>query len=162
MSTPNFLLVSHWSKLIENFQYSPLEFYKLTEEALKRRQIPDIKISRIQLKESHIFSAKREYLRIERDDILIDVGAAPFGTGFFVSERVGIDMRPGCLGICLGPFYRFFFKPDSYHRIDLIIMYQTAVHCAVLEVMDGIISEKGLTPLSELERKPVMHSLLGQ
>lgn len=161
MSTPNFLLVSHWSKLIENFQFSPKEYYSMTQEAMKRREIPDIKVSRIQLSESHMFSAKREYLRVTRGDIIIDIGAAPFGTGFFVSARVGIDMRPGCLGMCLGPLYRFFYKPDLYHRIDLVIMYQTAVHSAVLEVMDSIIKDKSLTPLTELERKPVMHGLMG-
>ena len=59
-------VVSHWAKLIEDFQTSPLELYAAIEEAIKRRQIPNVEISRVDWNEGGVFSVKREYLRIAR------------------------------------------------------------------------------------------------
>lgn len=57
----------------------------------------------------------------------------------------------------LGTLYTWLFKPGTYYRLDSMQMFQTAVHNAVLEVIDGLTSEKGLRALSESERKPIMH-----
>lgn len=79
------LVISHWYKLMENFQASPKEFYASVEEALKRRQVPDIVLSRIDWKEGGVLSAKREYLRVKRKKLTFDICGAPFGNGFFFS-----------------------------------------------------------------------------
>lgn len=76
---------SHWSKLLEGMQASSQEFYVSVEEAVKKRQIPDAKISRVDWHEGGMFSAKREYLRVERGRYMFDICAAPFGNGFFMS-----------------------------------------------------------------------------
>jgi len=206
-------IVSHWSKLFENFQASPLAFYQAVESALLKREIPDSKNSRIDHKEAGVLSAKREYLRVQREKLLFDIGAAPFGTGFFVSWWL-VDEFPrlnplvkiaavfglflvaiflvvpagmvlgsilflallfGGLAVAnsnasignfddrvvralplIGALYNWLFKPDTYYRIDSMKMFQTAVHNAVLEVIDAMTAEKGLRALSESERKPVM------
>jgi hypothetical protein len=79
-------VLSHWCKLFENLQMAPLEFYTTIEQAVKRREIPNIEISRVDWSESGIFSARREYLRISRGRHVFDICGAPFGTGFFVSS----------------------------------------------------------------------------
>ena len=79
-------VLSHWCKLFENLQMAPLEFYATIEQAVKRREIPNIEISRVDWSESGIFSARREYLRISRGRHVFDICGAPFGTGFFVSS----------------------------------------------------------------------------
>lgn len=56
----------------------------------------------------------------------------------------------------IGWLYERLFKPITYYRIDTMLMFQKAVHNAVLEVLDAMTTEKGLRMLSELERKPVM------
>ena len=78
-------VVSHWSKLIEGFQASPLAFYAAVEEALARRQVPETKNSRTDYREAGLLSANREYLHVTRDKLAFDICGAPFGTGFFVS-----------------------------------------------------------------------------
>ncbi len=78
-------VVSHWSKLIEGFQASPLAFYAAVEEALARRQVPETKNSRVDYREAGLLSANREYLQVTRDKLAFDICGAPFGTGFFVS-----------------------------------------------------------------------------
>ena len=62
-----------------------MEFYASVEQAITRRQIPNCHLSRVEFKEG-IGSARREYLRALRGEHVVDIGAAPFGTGFFFSS----------------------------------------------------------------------------
>lgn len=160
-------VLSHWSTLIQGFQYSPQHFYQQVTEAIERRQIPNARIDRIQFKESHLLSAKREYLRINcKNDFYFAVCAAPFGTGFFISYW---QLQPpdGCLSALFAPFpilsgiAKAMVKPWTYFRIDTVTMFQTATHSAVLDVVDSITSgAQGVRGLLESERKPVMREFL--
>lgn len=76
---------SHWNKAYDDFHTSSLDFYTSVEAALTRRAIPSIAISRINRREAGVLSAKRTYCRVTREDLIFDVCAAPFGTGFFFS-----------------------------------------------------------------------------
>ena len=79
-------VISHWSTLIENLQYSPQRFYEAVAVAVKKREIPNATIDKTQFKEGNLLSAKREYLRIYcKRDFYFAVCGAPFGTAFFVS-----------------------------------------------------------------------------
>lgn len=89
-------VLSHWSTLLEEFQTSALDFYTRVEQALSRREIPDIRTSRVEYKESGVLSARREYLRVERGEHVFDVCAAPFGRAFFFSSWL-TQKRPGLL-----------------------------------------------------------------
>lgn len=82
-------ILSSWHTLIENFSTSPQEFYSLLEKAIARRQIPNLEISRVEWKEGGLLSANREYLRLSRERLICYICAAPFGTGFFFSSRLG-------------------------------------------------------------------------
>ena len=56
----------------------------------------------------------------------------------------------------IGGVYERFFRPITYYRVDTSQMFQQAVQAAVMEVVDQVTTAKGMRPLSELERKPVM------
>ena len=56
----------------------------------------------------------------------------------------------------IGPLYEWLFKSATYYRIDTMLMFQKAVHNAVLEVIDEVTTAKGLRALGEGDRKPVM------
>ncbi|HUP22075.1 MAG TPA: hypothetical protein VNB06_03950 [Thermoanaerobaculia bacterium] len=71
--------------MAESFATSSMDFYRAVEEDIAAREIPDVRCSRVEFKESGIGSAGREYLRVERGDLAFDVCAAPFGRGFFFS-----------------------------------------------------------------------------
>jgi hypothetical protein len=62
----------------------------------------------------------------------------------------------------LGYLYNKIFKPFTYYRTDTELMFQSAVHAAVLEVLDGITTAKGVRALSELERKPILREFYGR
>jgi hypothetical protein len=59
----------------------------------------------------------------------------------------------------VGWLYQHVFAPETYYRIDSMLMFQSAVHAAMLEVIDGLLASKGLRALSENERRPVFREL---
>ena len=152
-------IFSNWHHSLENFQASPMDFYAQVELALRKRQIPNIEVSRVDWREGGLFSAKREYLRIRRKEYVFDIFAAPFGTGFFFSWWLGELLSFFWLLVSLipflGPLLLVWFRPQTYYRRDTAQMFQDLVHGAVLEVVDGMTSAKGTRALSELERRPI-------
>lgn len=215
------IIHSHWYNLIGGFQYSTQDYYAQIEAALQPHQIPDVSVSRVEYRESGIFSAKRVYLRIRRDRLVFDICGAPFGTGFFFSWWLGelhganiftviavligflaassfvisllgaiftsifgyfmgmvfvlqsIPILLWLLGLFIrenpmdiedtvmeipvvGPLYKWLFRPVTYYKTDTALMFQSAVHTVVLEVVDQITKAQGVRTLSEAERKPIM------
>lgn len=78
-------VVSHWAVLIDDFDTSGQKFFAAIERNVAGREIPEVKPSRVRFRQSGVLSDKREYLRLQRDNLIFDVGAAPYGTGFFFS-----------------------------------------------------------------------------
>ena len=79
------------------------------------------------------------------------------GIGAFISSTPEEDWIPYLLVTpLLGPLWERFFCPYTYYRIDTALMFQTAVHGVILEVIDGITQAKGLRALSESDRKPIL------
>jgi hypothetical protein len=105
--------LSHWHKPYGDFQTSTMEFYASVEGALQRCQVPDISTSRVGFHEGGGFSAKREYLRVERKRLTFDLCAAPFGAGYFfswwLSERRGSRWLAGLfvLLVLVWLYFRF-------------------------------------------------------
>ena len=56
----------------------------------------------------------------------------------------------------VGSVYARIFAPTTYYSMDTALMFQQAVHNAVLEVVDCMTASKGIRSLSEAERKPVL------
>lgn len=188
-------VVSHWHRPIENFQTSAKEFYDAVEAAIARREVPDRTTLRVDFTEAGFLTARREYLRVKRGPLYVDVCAAPFGTGYFFSSwlvRTPSAWLVGCvLGIVLvlagaatfltlelrqavlvaplaalaglvalaSALRQRFFSALTYYQLDTALMFQEAVHAAVLEVIDGLTQAKGLRALSEEERKPILRAL---
>jgi hypothetical protein len=76
---------SHWQTIVENFNTSTLDFYKTVEEAVAKRQLPDVTFARTDMKEGGLLSAKREYLLVKRGNLTFAICSAPYGTGQFFS-----------------------------------------------------------------------------
>lgn len=161
-------VLSHWSTLIANFQYSPQRFYDQVAEAVRRRQMPNAAIGKVQFKEGNFLSAYREYLKIYcgKENFYFAVCGGQFGTGFFVSYW---QLQPpdGCLvqmfsGLpVLSGIARALAKPWTYYRHDTVTMFNTATHQAIMEVVDSITSAaQGVRALGENERKPVMKEFM--
>ena len=211
------IVLSHWIKLIDKLEASPQDFYTRVEQALEERQVPDLEVARVDWHEGGALSAKREYLRLTRNEFVIDICGAPFGNGFFVSNRFAeIPLRIGLWRILaillllyfylvisiqlvglgwsiaililalllfiivmrqalargladvdkvilkipiLALIYERYLRRLTYYRIDTYLMYQHAVHAAVMQVIDEMTDAQDISPLSEFERKPVLREL---
>src|SRR4051794_4611610 len=93
---------SHWCTLIENLTASPAEFYRRLDRVIRDRKIPNLDQGHVAWPEGGLLSPKRIYYRLLRERIVIDICAAPFGTGFFVSWRLGqIWLRLNVLGMLI-------------------------------------------------------------
>ncbi len=141
---------------MQGLQESPSQFYEMLNGAVKTREIPNIKLSKIYYSEGGILSSKREYYRVIRKEHVFDICAAPFGNSFFISwwlcEKEGFWAKIPILGRMVS----WLFSKKTYFRHDTAIMFQELFHSAILEVIDGMTKANGLRALSESERKPVM------
>ena len=153
-------IFSHWHAFKENFQASPKDFYSDVEAALRKRQIPDITFSRVDWREGGILSAKREYLRVRRKELVFDLCGAPFGNAFFFSSWLG-ELPSGFWALVafipyFGPLLIWSFRRRTYYREDTTQMFLDLVHCAVMEVVDAMTATRGIPALVGPERTPIM------
>ncbi len=59
----------------------------------------------------------------------------------------------------IGWAYERMFTFETYYRVDTMLMFQSAVHTAMLEAIDDLTKQKGLRALSDAERKPIFREL---
>jgi hypothetical protein len=55
-----------------------------------------------------------------------------------------------------GWLYERLFSPNTYYKMDTALLFQESVRHAVQEVIDQMISEKGIRALTDVEKKPIM------
>ena len=155
---------SHWHQSIPGLSLVPTEFYESVAQAVLRRNIPGVKLTSNYFAEGAIGSAQRLYLRAQRNEYYFDICGAPFADGSFVSWW--LSENAGCARGCLmaipllGWMLLVLFFRETYYKVDTRLMFQNAVHSAVLEVVDNLTNANGLRALSEAERKPTMEKLL--
>lgn len=129
---------AHWHKLVPDFSTSPIEFYEAVEAAVRRREVPDMRCSRIEYHESGVLSALRVYQRIERKKLAFDICAAPFGTGFFFSwwltEPKKSYKAQGCL-LFLLLFVLSFFIQAKFELKGCAIAFLLGIAAVVVLVM---------------------------
>jgi hypothetical protein len=160
-------LLSHWAQHFDGLDQSTQQFYSQIQQAVQRRKMPDVKFSKVDMKEGGVFSSSREYFRVQRGDLRYDICGAPFGSGFFVSSRLFADgkfgdsvlgsmERGGLVAKMAGAVASKVVGADTYYRIDTANMYLQLVHGALLEVVDEMSSTANLPRLAHAERKPIL------
>lgn len=154
------MIVSHWYHYFEGMQESPQNFYALLDQAIKVRELPNCKLSRVDYREGGILSSKREYFRVQGREHILDVCAAPYAKGFFFSwwmgESLGFFWRMVLKIPVLGLLIMALFRPETYFKMDTALMFQESIRTAVMEAIDATTNAKGVRALSEEEKKPIM------
>src|SRR5438552_10255736 len=79
-------VLNYWPMLIEGMRFSTKEFYDRMEAALQARSIPELEVSRVDIKEGGPMTPRREYLRLRRGRLGFEMSAMPFGRRFYVGE----------------------------------------------------------------------------
>ena len=155
---------SHWHQSIAGLPISPTEFYEAVGKAIEKRNVPGVKINGTYFSEGGIGSAQRLYLRAKRNEYYFDICGAPFADGSFVSWWLVEDT--GCMRGCLmaipvlGWLLLVLLFRETYYKVDTRLMFQDAIHSAVLEVVDAMTTAKGIRGLTEAERTPTLQKLL--
>ena len=159
-------IISHWSQMLPGLNQSSDEFYKEVEDRVAAESLREIKTERVILSEGGIFSNKREYLQVKRGEHVFHVCAAPYGHNFFISYWLG-EMESGLWAWIakwpfFGPLVTRFLKPITYFKIDTAGIFQTLIHGAIMETLDGWAQTKGIKALTPDERKPLMRDFFSQ
>lgn len=150
-------LHSTWHRNIRGLKQSTREFYSLVQEAVKERQVPEVKFAMVEHKEGGLFSASRTYLRVQRGDLYFDICGAPFADGFFISSRLISEGKFLDRAVFSeGSVMKALFKPDTFYKLDTTLMYHSIVHSALTGVVDSLVEAGDLPPLSEEDKRPVM------
>lgn len=152
-------IISHWCHLFEGVSQSPQVFYRELASAIERRVISHIRMNMVEFPEGGWFSDHRLYLQVWRKNLVFEICAAPFGSGFFVSWW--LRQPEGCLVYLfavpiIGRLAWLAVRPLTYYRLDTALMFQESVHAALLEVVEGLTESCGLRALSFEEKRPIM------
>ena len=157
-------ILTHWSYLARGLQYDPEKFYEVLEGKISGENIKGAKISRAILTQKGMFSRKREYLRIQHDDLLFDVCGAPYGEkNFFFSYWMGARNKSGCLAILLNlllsvPIIGHIIEKNlnslTYFERDTASMFDALISQIILEEVDAIMIEEDIAPVPPEARIP--------
>lgn len=171
-STP----VSNWNHWVSEMQYSPQEFFQIITQTMENQGLSEIKTSLVQHGRGQY--GIREYLRVSHRKTHIDIGAAPYGNGFFISYWVSkTESRSPLSQFCMVlanlfrriplPFipqvgYSIFSsaarsfqkRHDSVYVLDDTFMFQQAVHRSITLVISNISSTQGKRQMPEFISSP--------
>lgn len=156
-------VISNWSFFVDGMTQSSDLFYREIENRIGKHAIKGVALERVNIAEGGIFSSKREYLQVCRDEYVFHVCAAPFGSGFFVSWWFGA-FEKGLLAYLknlpvIGFLVRVAFKPWTYYRADTAAMFNAITGGAVGEALDAVIDAQGLKALTQEQKKPQLREL---
>lgn len=131
---------------------------------LTAQQVPGLKIKKVEFSEGGLFSAKRQYLRMTRDDLVFDVCAAPFGVNYFFSCRFASVPPTGLMALIKIILSLILEKlnlklVDTYHKEDTRLMYLTVVEGVVKKLVEEETAAKGITLLQEYSYAPILGDL---
>lgn len=150
--------LAQWAKLLEQFNYSPREFYQLVEKNLDLRRVPGAGAELRILREAGILSPERVYLSVRRERLVFLLCAAPFGSGFFVSSRL-LDYRAdanllhylaGLLllgGVGFGAFVKWGLVPGLFTMGLLFTLAWSVFRQATVEGFQWLDDRLAVTPV---------------
>lgn len=150
-------IISTWSHHYMHLNLSTDKFYSTLEKKLYELEMPKLSIFRVTHKEYGSLSASREYLRICRYDLYMDICAAPYGKTFFISWwlfeadnifRFFLKFIP--FGI--GEFLTRKRGRKTFYQVDTENVFLSTIHQCVLLAIDELIDSKQF-PLSLDERQ---------
>lgn len=159
------LAIENWSHTVKGFDEAPDLFYarlyQRLKEALTEAQLPDATIgfgSRHLFGNRTIFGARPQYLMVRYTHLSFYIYAFPLPGGLYVSYcafskyTLWEDH----------PIIKLLLAWRNYHmtiyQYDVTDMCLGLIRGSLHQVIDSYCAERGLKPLEEYERRPVLHS----
>ncbi|MBV9864759.1 MAG: hypothetical protein JO316_05385 [Abitibacteriaceae bacterium] len=157
--------IEHWEHAVPGLDEAADLFYARVYQRLKERlalaALPDSKIG---FGPGHlfgngtIFGARPQYLIIRYDFLVVYVYAFRLDSALFVSywafSKYTLWAEHPLLRYV--PVWRY--DPLTLYRYDVMTMCLTLIRASLQEVIDSYCEERGLKPLEEFEKRPVLQS----
>ncbi|MBL9144136.1 MAG: hypothetical protein JNM99_10700 [Verrucomicrobiaceae bacterium] len=87
------VVFEQWITPVLAFESNADLFYTAVSEELKKWEVPDLSTERIEYKDGGPFSQGREYLRVQRENLVFDICSAKFGKSWWFSCRSAVLPR---------------------------------------------------------------------
>lgn len=145
-------ILSHWSHYFDEIPFSTQDFYKEVKQTIYKKNIPGVEIATTSLSSYGMFSEKRLYLKVTRNEFIFHICAAPFGEGFFLSWWLGENSNALLDFLESIPLLGLLFrgrKDKTLFQLDTEGMYKGVIQSAVREAMESLLTKKGLRMLDE-------------
>jgi hypothetical protein len=156
-------IISRWNTMVQHMQQSSNDFYQEVERLIASHNLKDVKLERVNIAEGGLFSSKREYLQVRRQDFVFHVCAAPYGNGFFVSWWFGTVEKGFVAWLKNLPYVGMLFTavvtPLTYYRIDTANMFNAITSGAVEDTLDSVMAKQQIKALTYEQKKPMMREL---
>jgi hypothetical protein len=108
-----------------------------------------------------LFAERPLYLLVRYKHLRCYIYAGQTPTGLFISAWGYSDYQAGEGDLQrLLPIMRAlkYFKRQTLFQYDAAIMFTTSVHEILYETLNACLLEKGLKPLEEMEKRPILHA----
>ena len=140
-------LHDHSYQHFEDLQLSSNEFYAMLEKMIGEYQYPDLTLSRRNIKEGGMLSAKREYLCITRDYQNFYVCAAPYGRSFFISWWLQEDAHTATNIAEKVPLFGKTIaqrmESKTYYQLDTELMFVHSINSIVKRAVEKVKADHG-------------------
>lgn len=138
---------SHWHHLFDNRPFEPGEFYDSLKQALMEQGMEDVLFSTVTHAQGGLVSTRRDYLRVQFRQYMVDISAAPFAKeAFFVSwwlGDAGFTLRDYLSSIPV--IGRLFSRREkTFYELDTEIMFKETVAGCVRNTIEGLTQTKGV------------------
>jgi hypothetical protein len=141
----------HWQEFLDGHLISTVDFYAAVKAGLKDRQLPKVAIVEESFLEHHLFSAKRLYLRVSKNEYVYYICAAPYGTGTFISTWLCVkDERLLNRIPVLNRLAGKDRENKTFYQVDTEAMFRMSVQATVREVVREMTVSKGVRGHAEL------------
>lgn len=156
-------ILTRWHHYLDGFENGTHPFYAALDAAIERRRIPDARLSRVTITENGALPAEvglltqaRVCVRVEREDLTIDICATPFGRGLSISWWLMRPSRKGLLYLILASCV-LLGAPLAVAAFDLLTssfgFLLGAAWCAMLATAGiailGVLVRRGVLSLEE-------------
>lgn len=150
-------IISHWSHYFNEVPFTTKDFYKELEGTIEKSNIPGVEITTTSLSSYGMFSEKRLYLKVTRNEFVFHICAAPFGEGFFISWWLGENSNELLDLLESIPLIGILFKgrkDKTLFQLDTEGMFKGVIQSAVKEAIDSLMTKRGLRTLEENQYIP--------
>lgn len=157
---PRQMVLSRWNQYFDGLQFSAQEFYSEVELNIETRKLPNVSCSRVSHPERNFLLSQREYLKINCQELVIEVCASHFGTGSFVSWWLSksvsyVEMKSAESSSKFATLVQATFDKTKY-QLDKAEAFKSCINLVVKDAIEKVSTAKGYRSNLVYEKESVL------